>query len=59
MNVANRNYCVGCKYEDLSWADDPCFRCHHESEYVYGGETYNNYPQSKRNEDGEDGGLQG
>lgn len=54
MNVASRNYCVGCKYEDLSWADDPCFRCHRESEYVYGGETYSNYPQSKRKEDGED-----
>ena len=46
--------CAGCKYEDLRIIDDPCFRCHHASEYVYGGETYNNYPQSKHEKEGKE-----
>lgn len=46
--------CISCKYNKQASTEDPCCHCYNDSEYVYGGEEYNNYPQSKDRE----GGLQ-
>lgn len=49
--------CLSCKYEKQQSTEDPCYRCYNDSEYIYDGKEYNNYPQSKRKDGGQDDGA--
>lgn len=42
--------CLSCKYEKQKSTEDPCYRCYNDSEYVYDGKEYNNFPQSEDRE---------
>ena len=55
MNL--RCSCISCKYEKQKSTEDPCYRCYNDSEYVYSGKEYNNFPQSKDKDGGKDDGA--
>lgn len=46
--------CISCKYEKQKSTEDPCCRCYNDSEYVYDGKEYNNFPRSKDKNGGQD-----